>query len=72
MPSCGDANLGDRATPVSPAEQRFISGIKRLLPDYKYELSYFAKNRRSNEDITAFADSSSSGSPLASRSDKTE
>lgn len=72
MPRHDDANPGAGAAPDSPAELRFLLGIRRLLPEYRYSLSYFAKNRRSSEDISARASSSSSGCPLASRSDKTE
>ena len=72
VPCAWGENSGKGAALVSPAEWRFLLGLKQLLPAYRYDLSYFAKNRRSSEEIKALASSLSSGCPLASRSDKTE
>lgn len=57
---------------LTPAEARFIEGIKRLMPNYVFNLSYFEKNRRSNASISERASSSSNDLPSDSRSDKTE
>lgn len=57
---------------MSPAERRLVDGINRLMPHYQFDLSYFAKNRRKSDSITARASPSSSETPADSRSDKTE
>lgn len=57
---------------MSPAERRLVEGIRRLMPDYRFDLSYFVKKRRKSDSIIARASPSSNDTPAASRSDKTE
>jgi len=55
--------------PISPAGRRLVEGIRRLLPGYKFEYSYYAEKDRRKSDVNA---SSSSGRPSASCSDTKE
>jgi hypothetical protein len=33
----------DSEDDLSPAERRFVEGIRRLMPGYRFDMSYFAK-----------------------------
>ena len=54
------------------AQRRLVEGFRRLMPRYRFALSYFGKDRRSSETISDSASESVSEPPPASRSDKTE
>jgi len=56
---------------LTPAERQFVEGIRRLMPGYRFEMSYFAKNRRKRDAISSEDSSSESGRPSASRSEST-
>lgn len=57
---------------LSPADRRLIMGIRQLMPNYRFELSYLVKKCRSIDRSNSRASSSSTDLPAASRSDKVE
>lgn len=57
---------------LSPAQKKLIEGFRRLMPNYRFGMSYFGKKRLSSDEIRMRALSSSTGSPAVSRSAKTE
>ena len=40
----------DPLAELTPAERCFVEGIKRLMPGYRFEMSYFNKSRPVRQD----------------------
>lgn len=57
---------------VKEIEQRFIKELLRIIPDFDYKRTYFAKSRRNIESIATSAALPSTETPATSKSDRVE